>query len=88
MIGCVADVGSQVTFFVHCHGRPFSSTGGGPSDVTVPAPCTTMLLVSTESSGGAIVTVLATGNVTGGASPCAQSQAAKGIHLDRPDKYT
>jgi hypothetical protein len=38
-----------------------------------------MRLVSTLSSGGAIATVLATGNTIDGASPAAQSQATKPI---------
>jgi hypothetical protein len=78
-IGCDDDVGVNVICLVQYQGLPSSSTGPGPRLLMYPLPLIVMRLVSTLSSGGAIATVLATGNAIDGASPAAQSHATKPI---------
>src|ERR1700746_3005318 len=64
--------GWNVTCLVTAQLTP-SDCDGGPNELIVPLPEMTTLFVSTESSGGAIATVVATGNVTAGESPSAHS---------------
>jgi hypothetical protein len=60
-------LGSNVTCLV-------TSDGLSPNELMIPVPVTTILLVSTLSSSGAMSTVEAHGMVTEGASPSAHSQ--------------
>jgi hypothetical protein len=58
--------------------------GEGPKDVIVPLPVMMTLLVSTLSSAGDNATIVAHGNVTAGASPCAHCHGIIGMrHLLR-----